>query len=212
MPRKKVARSSEIKKRTVYRDSYNRFCTKENRVREEEWTYRTDKNKPGKILDLKIDALPHYHGEVAWYPSLSIPSTGPQAGKFIYDIRSKKKSPLQNALKGAETLRTDSRIEISMTAKTKAGKIIKRKLSFYHFGGKKLEENTVHWILQELFYNHGDRPAYPVKIVKGLWRNRLTTKKETTKRRQLYDVTLHIKTEVETRFQGKMKKRRAKKK
>ena len=63
-----------------------------------------------------------------------------------------------------------------------------------------------------MFYDHGERPAYPVKVVK--WDTKMKRRESrsaTDKRRQLYDVTFNIKTTIETRKQGEMKKRRKKK-
>jgi hypothetical protein len=70
-------------------------------------------------------------------------------------------------------------------------------------------------IIRQLFYDHGERPAYPVKIVK--WDTKVkrhVSRSATEKRRQLHDVTFNIKTTVETRKQGakRIKNQRRKKK
>ena len=203
MKRKKIERSSGIKQKIVYRDAFGRFAKREDSASEETWSYRTSKKTPSKILDLKIDALPFREENTEWYRSIKISDSGSRAGKIS--------AALKKTIRQIGISRHDSRIEITMTAKTYHGKIVKRKLSFYHYNSIKLEEHTIGGIINNLFYEHGDRPAYPVNIVKG-WRKRETTKKETMKRRQLYNVTFNIKTEVETRKQGEMKKRRKNKK
>lgn len=215
MKKKKIPRLSGIKTRTIYRDSMRRFATRENSVSDETWTYRESIVKgKRKMMDLEVEAYEYSEGETSWFPSIKIPGTGRQAGKLLYDTRSKKQSPLQVALNKLPVDQQDSLIEVSMTGKTSDGKIVKRKISFYHFNSEKIEENSVRWIMKELFYDYGDRPAYPIKIVRGAWRKRETTKKETMARRQLYDVTFHIKSTVESRksMAGKKRLKRRKKK
>ncbi len=197
---KKIQRLSGIKERTVYRDSMRRFCSKENAVSEETWKYREGIVKgKRKIVDLKIDALPYSEGETSWFPSIAIPETGARAGKL--------NAKLASILKQSYVKRTDTRYNITMTAKTYHGKIVRRKLSIYHYNAKKLNEHTVGGIINQLFYEYGDRPAYPVKIVKG-WRKRHVTRKETEGRRQLYDVTFHIEATVESRKAAKARKKK----
>jgi hypothetical protein len=202
MKKEKNPRLSGIKERVIYRDSMRRFATRENSVSEEYWKYREAivKGKKKKV-DIKIEALSYAEGETSWFPSIQIPEKGSRAGKLS--------AVLGKTLKETYVLRTDSRISISMTAKTSRGKIIKRKLSFYHYNKKKLHEHTIGGIINELFYKHGDRPAYDIKIVKG-WRGRQTTKKETLKRRQLHNVTFQIEATVESRKSKKAKARKKK--
>jgi hypothetical protein len=198
----KISRLSGVKERVVYRDAYRRFTTRDKAVSEEYWKYREAVVKgKKKIQDLKIEALSYSEGETSWFPSIQVPQEGQRAGKIS--------AALQKAIRGIPVSRHDSKIEITMTAKTYHGKIVKRKLSFYHYNSKKLADHTIGGIINNLFYEYGDRPAYPVKIVKG-WRRRQTMKRETEKRRQLYDVTFNIKAEVETRKQGAKKKRKKK--
>jgi len=202
MARKKISRLSGIKETTVYRNSKGQFATREKSVSEEIWKYRegTVKGKK-KIVDLKIEYLPYRKGTIEKFGSVSVPETGARAGKLSV--------ALGKTLSKLGVDRHDTRIDISMTAKTKSGKIVRRKISLWHYNAKKLTDHTIFGILNELFYKHGDRPAYPVKIVKGSWRNRQTTKKETMGRRQLYDVTFNIKTDVEkTRKQAAKSKRK----
>ena len=198
--KKHIPRISGVKERTVYRDSMRRFATKENRVSEETWKYREAivKGKK-KIVDLKIDALAYGYGETTWRPSIKIPETGKRAGKIS--------AALNKTMREVGVDRGDTTIEITMTAKTYRGKIVKRKLTFSHYNTKNLPEHTVGGIINELFYKHGDRPSYDPKIVKG-WRKRETTKKETQRRRQLYDVTFHVKTTIESRKAKKKKDKR----
>ena len=194
----KIPRLSGIKTRIVYRDSMRRFATRDNSVSEETWKYRVDKKN--KIHDLKIEALPYYYGEVSWYPSIKIPEKGQRSGKLS--------AALRKTLQEIGYTRYDTKMEITMEAKTYHGKKVTRKLTFYHYNTRKLEEHTIGGIINALFYEYGDRRAYSVKIVKG-WRKRETTKKETEKRRQLYDVTFHIRTDAESRKAKKPKRRKS---
>lgn len=199
MARKKVARLSGIKETTKYRDDKGRFTTREKSVSEEIWKYREGVVKgKKKIVDLRIEYLPYRDGSVEHFGTIPIPEKGQRAGKIS--------AALTKTLSKLGVDRHDTRIDITMTGKTKSGKIIKRKMSLYHYNSRKLVPHTVYGIMSELFWKHGDRPAYPVKIVKG-WRKRETTKKETMKRRELHDVTFTIKTEVgETRKQAAKRK------
>jgi hypothetical protein len=207
MARKKVSRLSGIKEKTVYRNSKGHFTTRDKSTAEEIWRYREAiVNGKKKKVDVKINYLPYRKGNIERFGSISIPEEGLHAGKLIYDARSKTKSPLETVLGKLGVDRHDTRIDISMTARTKSGAIVKRKLTLWHYNSNKLTAHTINGILHQLFYAHGDRPAYPVKVVKGSWRNRQTTKKETIGRRELYDVTFNIKTDVEkTRKQAKKK-------
>jgi len=196
MARKKIPRLSGVQTKTKYRGKGGRFSNRKDSVSEEIWTYREGiVNGKKQILDLKIKYLPYRKGHVEHFGSIPIPEEGSRAGKIS--------AALTKTLSKLGVDRHDTRIDISMTARTANGKIIRRKLSLYHYNSHKLVSHTVVGIVQELFYKHGDRPAYPVKIVKG-WRKRETSKKETMKRRQLYDVTFNIKTDVEkTRKQAR---------
>jgi len=202
MARKKITRLPGIKQKIVYRDSLGHFAKREDSASEETWSYREGivKGKK-KIVDLKVEALPFREENTEWYRSIKVPESGARAGRIS--------SALKKTIRQIGISRHDSRIEITMTAKTYRGKIVKRKLSFYHYNSTKLEEHTIGGIINSLFYEHGDRPAYPVKIVKG-WRKRESTKREAEKRRQLHDITFNIKTIVETRKQGAKRKRAAK--
>ena len=205
MARKKIKRLPGIKTEVKFRDANRRFSTQKNSVSEEIWKYREAIVKGRKVkIDLQIEYLPYRQGHIEHFGTVSIPVDGPHAGKLIYDARAKTKSPLEKVLGKLGVDRHDTRIDVSMTAKTKSGEIIKRKVSVWHYNSYKLKEQSIAGILYELFYRHGDRPAYPVKIVKGSWRNRQTTRKETTERRQLYDVKFNIVTDVEkTRKQAR---------
>jgi hypothetical protein len=209
MARKRVARISGFKERTIWRDEKGHFSIKANRVSEEIWHYREMfvKGKK-KRVDLKIEYLPYQPtGHITKFGSITLPSEGYHAGKLIYDPESKNKSPLETVLSQIGVGRHDTRIDIAMTGKTKSGEIVRRKISIWHYNSHKLELHTIGGILNELFYKYGDRPAYPVRVVRGSWRNRQTTKKETMGRRQLYDVTFTIKTDSEkTRKQAAKKK------
>lgn len=200
MARKKVARLSGIKEVTKYRDAKGHFATRENSVSEEIWKYREGVVKgKRKIVDLRIEYLPHREGNVEHFGTIAIPEKGQRAGKIS--------AALTKTLSKLGVDRHDTRIDITMTGRTKSGRIVKRKMSLYHYNSRKLVQHTIYGIMSEMFWKHGDRPAYPVKIVKG-WRKRETTKKETMKRRELHDVTFTIKTEVgETRKQAAKKKR-----
>ena len=197
MPRKiKIPRKSGIREKVVYRDSFGRFASRDMSASEEHWKYRV--GPKNQILDLKVEALPFREENTEWYRSLEVSQTGARAGKIGNAIR--------DTIKQIPVARHDIRLEISMSARTYHGKRVKRKISFYHYNSKKLEEHTVRGILQAMFYEQGDRPAYPTKIVKG-WRKRHVTKKETERRRQLYDVRFNIKTVVENREDRARKKK-----
>lgn len=197
--RKKIPRKPGFKTKTIYRDSHGRFASRDNSVSEEQWKYRVDQKN--RIRDVKIEAQPFREENTEWFRSLKIPSEGKRAGKLS--------AALRKTLKQIGVDRADTKMEIVMTARTYHGKKVKRKISFHHYNSKKLTDHTIGGIIKGLFYEHGDRPAYPVKIVKG-WRKREVTKKETERRRQLHDVSFTIKTTTETR-ETKTRKRKRKK-
>jgi len=199
----KKARQSGFKQKVVYRNSFGRFAKREDSASEETWTYRVDKKKPSKILDLKIEALPFREENVSWFRSIQVPDTGRHAGKISV--------ALQDTINAIPVSRHDTKIDVTMTAKTSKGKLVKRKLSFSHYNSKELNRHTIGGIIRQLFYDHGERPAYPTKIVK--WDTKIKRRESrsmTEKRRQLYDVTFNIKTTVETRKQGAKRKQKAK--
>jgi hypothetical protein len=206
--KKKTPRLSGIKSRVVYRNSLGHFAKREDSASEETWTYREAIVKgKRKIIDLKREALPFREENVSWFRSIQVPNTGRHAGKLSV--------ALQSTIDAIPVSRHDTLIEVSMTAKTSKGKIVKRKLSFYHYNSHELNRHTVGGIIRQLFYDHGERPAYPVKIVK--WDTKVkrhVSRSATEKRRQLHDVTFNIKTTVETRKQGakRIKNQRRKKK
>ena len=205
MKKKKIKRLSGIKERVIYRDAYRRFATRENSVSEEYWRYREAVVKgKKKTVDLRIEALPYGHGEVNYYSSIQIPDTGKFAGRLS------SSRALNKAIREIGVSRHDTHVMITMTAKTDHGRIVKRKMDFWHYNSRKLNERTIGEIINRMFYDYDDRPAYPVKIVKG-WRKRESTKRETENRRQLYEVKFHIVTDhSETRKQAE--KRKGKKK
>jgi len=198
----KKARQSGFKTRTVYRDAFGHFAKRTDSASEETWTYRVDAKHPSKILDLKIDALPFREENTTWFRSIQVPKAGPHTGKISV--------ALQSTIDAIPVSRHNTNIEITMTAKTAKGKKIKRKLSFGHYNSRELNRHTVGGIIRGLFYDYGERPAYPVKIVK--WdtkKKRRESRSTTERRRQLYDITFNIKTTVETKLQTE--KRRKKK-
>jgi hypothetical protein len=193
--KKKTPRISGIKTRTVNRDTKGRFSTRANRITEEEWTYRAGIVKGKyKILDLKIESLKGSTGEISFFRSHKVPETGRFAGKISH--------ALESVFKSIPVSRHDTTIEITMTAKTSSGKTIKRKLSTGHYNSYELNRHMVGEIVNELFYAYGERPAYPVKIVKWDTKSkRHVSKSATMKRRQLHNVIFNIQTRVETKKQ-----------
>lgn len=199
----KSPRKGGFETRTVYRDGRGRFVSRDISTSEETWTFRRDAKNPSRLKDLKIEALPFGVEDAEFFRSIRIPNEGPRAGKIS--------AVLGKTLRRLGVSRYDTHIVITMTAKTPDGKTVKRKLDMYHYNSKKLEAHTIGAIMAQLFYEHGDRPIYPVKIVKG-WRNRQdyhignkeyrVTKKATMQRRQLRDITFNIKTTIESRKGG----------
>jgi len=202
--KKKNPRVSGIKSRVVYRDEKGRFSTRKNWVTEEAWTYRAGIVKGQyKILDLKIESLKGGFGEDAIFRSIKVPDTGPHAGKLSVALKS--------VFKSIPVSRHDTTIEITMTAKTSKGKTVRRKLSTGHYNSHELNRHMVGEILNELFYAYGERPMYPVTIVKWDTKSkRKTSRSATEKRRQLHDVTFSFKTRVETKKQ-KIKRKKIEK-
>jgi len=190
----KKARQSGFRQKVVYRDSLGRFATSEDSASEESWTYRVDKNNPSKILDLKLEALPFREGNVSWFRSINVPNTGRHAGKISVALKS--------IFKAIPISRHDTTIEITMTAKTSRGKLVKRKLSTGHYNSRELNRHMISEILNELFYVYDERPSYPVKIVKWDTKSkRKVSRSATEKRRQLHDIKFNFKTIVETKKQ-----------
>ena len=197
----KKPRQAGFKTRTVYRDAFGHFAKRTDSASEETWTYRVDAKYPSKILDLKIDALPFREENTTWFRSIQVAKAGPHTGKISV--------ALKETIDAIPVSRHDTNIQITMTARTSKGKRIKRKLSFYHYNSKELNRHTVGGIIRQLFYDHGERPACPVQIVK--WdtkKKRRESRSATERRRQLYDITFNIKTVVETRKQGAKKNKR----
>jgi len=199
--KKKISRISGIKSRTVYRDEKGRFTTRAGWVTEESWSYRAGIVKGKyKILDLKIESLKGGKDETSIFRSINVPDTGRHAGKLSV--------ALDSVFKSIPVSRHHTTIEITMTAKTSSGKIVKRKLSTGHYNSRELNRHMVGEILNELFYAYGERPMYPVKLVK--WdtkQKRKTSRSATERRRQLHDVTFSFHTRVETKKQSIKRKK-----